>query len=81
MLRLAACGGILLGVEDLKNNLDVNGNGKASIKLHRKSVESETVVALAEVLDSTTVHTEWEDEFQHQGQLQHSQRPARTRFY
>jgi len=73
ILRLAACGGILLGVEDLNNNAVVNA--KAPIKLSRKLVESETVVALAEVLDSTTVHTEWEDEFQHQGQ---TQRPAGT---
>ena len=77
ILRLAACGGILLGVEDSNNNADVNA--VATIRLSRRLVESETVVALAEVLDSTTVHTEWEDEFQHQGRTQHpSQRPART---
>jgi hypothetical protein len=74
ILRLAACGGILLGVEDL--NHDADKNGKRPIKVSRKLVESETVVALAEVLDSTIVHTEWEDEFQHQGQVQHPSRPT-----
>ena len=64
ILRLAACGGILLGVEDLKS-ANTNENGEASIKIARTLVESETLVALAEVLDSTTVlYTEWEHEFQ-----------------
>ena len=77
ILRLAACGGILLGVQDLRNNADVNDgkpDGGASIQFSRTSVESETLVALAEVLDSITVHTEWENEFQHQVQQpsQHS---------
>lgn len=62
ILRLAACGGILLGVEDLTKSADPN---KAPIQIARTLVESETVVALAEVLDSTTVvYTEWEHEFQ-----------------
>jgi hypothetical protein len=58
-----------LGVQDIKNDAEVP---KASIKFSQTLVEFETVVALAEVLDATSVHTEWEREFQRQGQPHHS---------
>jgi hypothetical protein len=53
---------MLLGIEDLRNDAE-----KAPIKFSQTLVESEAVLALAELLDSTTVRTEWEDEFQRQG--------------
>lgn len=78
MLRLAACSGLLLGVEDLR--LGEKGEKKEGVDVGaaRSGVEDETVVALAEVMDtyaysfipslSSNGIEEWEKEFQPAGQ-------------
>ena len=76
VLRLAACSGLLLGVEDLK--VEKKGTGSMDVGPERFGVEDETVVALAEVMDTyahsfnsispTTGVEEWEREFQPAGQ-------------
>jgi len=72
VLRIAACSGLLLGVEDLKVG-DKDGN--LNIGSWRSAVEDETVVALAEVMDTYAGSSpslngveEWEKEFQPAGQ-------------
>ncbi|KAF9561067.1 hypothetical protein CPC08DRAFT_635895 [Agrocybe pediades] len=68
VLRVAACSGLLLGVEDLKVG---DKDGSLDIGSWRYGVEDETVVALAEVMDtyagssqSSNGVEEWEKEFQ-----------------
>lgn len=73
VLRLSACTGLLLGLEDLK--VGEKGEG-VDVANARPGLEDETVVALAEVMDSyaSTVSSgstpgveEWEREFQPAG--------------
>lgn len=77
VLRLAACGGLLLGVEDVKIGENPSENDGVDIGSSRMCVENETVVALAEVMDtyatawnshSSSNVEEWEKEFQPAGQ-------------
>jgi len=75
LLRLAACGGLLLGVEDVKGGEKEQGIQVVSA---RSAVEDEIVLAVAEVMDTypstarsgPTAHEveEWEREFQPAGQ-------------
>jgi hypothetical protein len=69
VLRLACCSGLLLGVEDLKQS--------DHLEVGRSGLENETVVSLAEVMDTyafgvtsgtPTGVEEWEREFQPAGQ-------------
>ena len=69
VLRLACCSGLLLGVEDLKQS--------DHLEVGRCGLENETVVSLAEVMDTyafgvtsgtPTGVEEWEREFQPAGQ-------------
>jgi len=55
-LRGAALGGLLLGLEDVKNELDAG--------LVRSRVEDEVVVAFAELFDAPNTGDDWEQEFQ-----------------
>ncbi|KAF9523889.1 hypothetical protein CPB83DRAFT_647670 [Crepidotus variabilis] len=77
VLRLAACSGLLQGVEDVKIGGNPAEKDGLIIGSPRSAVENETIVALAEVMDtySTTPNTqssnsieEWEREFQPAGQ-------------
>ncbi|CAA7269122.1 unnamed protein product [Cyclocybe aegerita] len=76
VLRLAACSGLLLGVEDLKISQKGEKREGADVGTARAGVEDETVVALAEVMDtyayslgsSSNGVEEWEREFQPAGQ-------------
>ena len=75
LLRLAACGGLLLGVEDVKGGENEEG---IQVGGARSAVEDEIVLAVAEVMDTypssarsgPTAHgvEEWEREFQPAGQ-------------
>ena len=76
VLRLASCSGILLGIEDLR--VGERGEKEQGIDVGnaRTGVENETVVALAEVMDTYAYAAgtvspgveEWEKEFQPAGQ-------------
>ena len=76
VLRLASCSGLLLGVEDLR--IGETGEKEQGIDVGnaRSGVENETVVALAEVMDTYAYAAgtvppgveEWEKEFQPAGQ-------------
>lgn len=76
VLRLAACSGLLQGIEDLKIGRSEKDQVKLDIGSARSGVEDETVVAVAEVMDtyasslqsSGTGVEEWEREFQPAGQ-------------
>ncbi|KAF8969004.1 hypothetical protein BDZ97DRAFT_1797362 [Flammula alnicola] len=78
VLRLASCSGILLGVEDLKLGEKSEKREGIDVGCARSEVEDETVVALAEVMDtyaygfgsgaSSIGVEEWEKEFQPAGQ-------------
>ncbi|KAJ3512387.1 hypothetical protein NLJ89_g3553 [Agrocybe chaxingu] len=76
VLRLAACSGLLLGVEDLKISQKGEKRDGVDVGSARTGVEDETVVALAEVMDTYAYSLgsqsngveEWEREFQPAGQ-------------
>ncbi|KAH9480173.1 hypothetical protein JR316_0006771 [Psilocybe cubensis] len=78
VLRLASCSGLLLGVEDLKVGQKGEKKEGVDIGSARSGVEDETVVSLAEVMDtyahgfstspSSSGIEEWEKEFQPAGQ-------------
>ncbi|KDR82333.1 hypothetical protein GALMADRAFT_58520 [Galerina marginata CBS 339.88] len=78
VLRLAACSGLLLGVEDVKIGEKSEKMEGVDVGSARSAVENETVVALAEVMDtyaygfssfqSSNGIEEWEKEFQPAGQ-------------
>ena len=56
ILRGATLGGLLLGLEDVKNKLDAG--------LVRSRVEDEVVIAFAELFDAPNTGDDWEQEFQ-----------------
>jgi hypothetical protein len=61
ILRLACCGGVLLGLDDLKEH------GEFTRRDIRKNLEGELVVALAEIVDTygqAASSEAWENEFQ-----------------
>ena len=80
MLRLAACGGLLLGVEDVRIGEKPEKEDGIDVGNARFAVEDETVVSLAEVMDKYSSNSiagresatngvgEWEEEFQPVGQ-------------
>lgn len=76
VLRLAALSGLLLGVEDVKIGDRIEKKEGIDVGSARSGVEDETVVALAEVMDtyayrvssSSSGVEEWEREFQPAGQ-------------
>ncbi|KAF7299206.1 hypothetical protein MIND_00869300 [Mycena indigotica] len=59
LLRLACCGGLLAGLEDLK--------AAEKIEVDRSQIEDEVVISVAEVMDSST--SSWEAEFQSAGDI------------
>lgn len=78
VLRLASCSGLLLGVEDLRIGRRSEKKEGIDVGSTRSLVEDETVIALAEVMD-TYSHSlnsgvspsgveEWEREFEPAGQ-------------
>lgn len=78
VLRLASCSGLLLGVEDLRVGEKSEKKEGVDVGSARSGVEDETVVSLAEVMDtyaygfssspSSSGIEEWEKEFQPAGQ-------------
>ena len=76
VLRLASCSGLLLGIEDLRIGNKGEKEQEIDVGNAKTGVENETVVALAEVMDTYayapgTVPSgveEWEKEFQPAGQ-------------
>ncbi|KIM41760.1 hypothetical protein M413DRAFT_445001 [Hebeloma cylindrosporum] len=76
VLRLASCSGLLLGVEDLRIGESGEKGEGIDVGNARSGVENETVVALAEVMDTYAYAAgtvppgveEWEKEFQPAGQ-------------
>jgi hypothetical protein len=69
VLRLASCSGLLLGVEDLRIGEKDKEEG-IDVGNARSRVEDETIIALAEVMDTyaSAAGTDWEKEFQPAGE-------------
>lgn len=80
VLRLAACGGLLLGVEDVRIGEKPEKEEGIDVGNVRFALEDETVVSLAEVMDTYSSNStagrefatngveEWEKEFHPAGQ-------------